>query len=457
MGGGGMRAKRTAASARLTGRGRAPDARGMGDERGEREREAIMARPRPRRDRPIAPRAPEARRRLPLLHEARPVDRAVRPVLAVWEITLACDLACRHCGSRAGRARPDELTTAEALDLVDQLAELGVFEVTLIGGEAYLREDWLEIVRRIRARGMTPLLTTGGRGLTRERAEAAAAAGLASASVSIDGLAASHDRLRGVPGSHAAALAALAHLRAAGVRVSVNTQINRLSLPELPAVLDTVIASGAHSWQIQLTVAMGRAADEPEVLLQPYDLLELFPLLGALAARCRAADVLLWPGNNVGYFGPFESTLRGTLARGHMLDCGAGRSGIGIEADGTVKGCPSLATARWAGGNVRDERLVDIWERAAPLRYTRERGVESLWGFCAGCYYAEVCQGGCTWTAESLLGRPGNNPMCHHRALELARAGQRERLVQVQPAPGLPFDEGRFELVVEPGTVLRRS
>src|SRR5690348_1036381 len=124
---------------------------------------------------PIAPRAPAARRHLPLADVARPVDVATRPILAVWEITLACDLACGHCGSRAGRARPDELTTDEALDLVDQLAELGVFEVVLIGGEAYLRDDWCRIVARIAERGMQPLLTTGGRGLTPARAAEAAA------------------------------------------------------------------------------------------------------------------------------------------------------------------------------------------------------------------------------------------------------------------------------------------
>jgi radical SAM protein with 4Fe4S-binding SPASM domain len=403
-----------------------------------------------RRKLPIAPRARPARRNLPLAGEARPVDRDSRPILAVWEITLACDLACGHCGSRAGRARPDELTPDEALDLVDQLAELGVFEVVLIGGEAYLRDDWCQIVERIAARGMQPLLTTGGRGLGRDRAERAAAAGLASASLSIDGGEATHDRLRGARGSHAAALAAMANLRAAGIPVSANTQINRWSMPELPELLETIIEHGAHSWQIQLTVAMGRAADRPELLLQPYDLLELFPLIGRLAERCREADLVLWAGNNVGYFGPYESALRGSLPRGHMVSCGAGVWGLGIEADGTIKGCPSLATAAWAGGNVRDQRLVDIWQRAAPLRFNRDRTVDDLWGFCRDCYYAETCKGGCTWTAESLLGRPGNNPLCHHRALELDARGLRERLVQVERAPGEPFDQGRFELIVEP-------
>src|SRR5262245_28219769 len=98
--------------------------------------------PRPR-SLPIAPVAPPGRRHLPLAASVRPIDQRWQPTYAVWELTLRCDLACRHCGSRAGRARPDELSTEEALDVVRQLAELGTREVTLIGGEAYLRDDWV--------------------------------------------------------------------------------------------------------------------------------------------------------------------------------------------------------------------------------------------------------------------------------------------------------------------------
>src|SRR5207342_3653438 len=174
---------------------------------------------------PLAPKAPPARRNLPLADQVRAIDSEARPILAVWEITLACDLACGHCGSRAGRARPDELSTAEALDLVDQLAELGVIEVVLIGGESYLREDWLQIIARIAERGMEPLLTTGGRGMTPERARAAKQAGLLSASVSFDGMEATHDLQRGVQGSWAAALESIKNLREADVLISANTQI----------------------------------------------------------------------------------------------------------------------------------------------------------------------------------------------------------------------------------------
>jgi len=400
-----------------------------------------------KRPRVALPRFTKARRYLPLADAARPVDR-VRPKLAVWEVTLRCDQACRHCGSRAAVERPGELSTAECLDLIRQLADLGVMEVALIGGEAYLRPDFLDLVRAVRAHGMHCMIVTAGRGLDRALARELKRADLVSASISIDGAAAVHDRLRS-NGAHAAAVEALRELRDAGVKVTVNTQVNRLSMPDLPAILDTVIAERAEAWQMMLTVAMGRAVDEPDVLLQPYDLLELFPLVDELAARCRDHGVRFYPANNLGYFGPYEHRLRGTLPQGHNMSCGAGRTTIGIESDGLIKGCPSLTSEPWGAGSIREHALVDIWQRASALRYTRDRTVEDLTGFCRTCYYADTCRAGCTWTGSVLFGKPGDNPFCHHRALERDRVGLRERLVLRTPAPGEPFDHGIFELIVE--------
>ena len=79
----------------------------------------------------------------------------------------------------------------------------------------------------------------------------------------------------------------------------------------------------------------------------------------------------------------------------------------------------------------------------------RDRTVDDLWGYCRTCYYADVCRAGCTWTGFSLFGKPGNNPLCHHRALEMRQRGKRERLVRVEAPPGAPFDHGKFEIVVE--------
>jgi radical SAM protein with 4Fe4S-binding SPASM domain len=377
--------------------------------------------------------------------------RACRPVYAVWEITLKCDLACNHCGSRAGPSRTKELTTEECFDVVAQLAKLGCREVTIIGGEAYLRKDWTEIIREIRAHGMQASMTSGGKNLTEERVKAAAEAGLQGVSISIDGVEATHDRIRGVQGSHKAALAAIARLKAHGIGVGCNTQINALSWRELPEVMDLIIKAGATHWQTQLTVAMGNAVDHPELLLQPYQLLEMYPKLAQLYIEGLERGLLMVPGNNIGYFGPYEQLWRGGTSRDeHWLGCNAGQNTIGLEADGTIKGCPSLPTNGYSGGNIRDRALEDIWVNAPELNFTRDRTVKDVWGRCGSCYYADLCRGGCSWTTTVLFGKPGNNPYCHYRALQLQKEGKRERLVRTQAAPGLPFDQGRFELIEEP-------
>jgi radical SAM protein with 4Fe4S-binding SPASM domain len=374
------------------------------------------------------------------------------PRVCVWEITLKCDLGCRHCGSRAGTAREGELSTAEALSTVGQLADLGIREVTLIGGEAYLREDWVEIAAAITAHGMACTMVTGGYGFDSFRVQEALAAGVRRIGVSIDGLAATHDHLRGRVGSFAAAVETARAIAATGrIGLSVNSQINRLSLPELPEVAAMLVTLGVTAWQVQLTVALGRAADRPGLVLQPHDILEVIPLLAKLKRDVlEPGGVQLFLGNNVGYFGPYESVLRYGGAAYAWSGCLAGQAALGLEANGTLKGCPSLPTADYGAGSVRDRTIRDMWENSARIRGLGERTRTDLWGFCATCEHADRCKGGCTWTAHALFGKPGNNPYCHHRAQALADRGLRERVVLVERAPGRPFDHGRFELVEEP-------
>jgi radical SAM protein with 4Fe4S-binding SPASM domain len=392
----------------------------------------------------------------------RPEDfEKFRPVYTVWELTLRCDHACSHCGSRAGGARDTELTTAELLDTAAQLVRLGTREVTIIGGEAYLRPDVYEVVAFLSAAGIRVSMQTGGMALTPERAKRFREAGLAALGVSIDGPAAVHDVLRARPGSHAAAMRALDNAAAEDLVTTVNTQVNRLNKDHLRETCAQLRAKDVRVWRAQMTVPMGRAADHPEWILEPYMMIEVMDTLAALQvdaitdARARnippgrAFHVLA--ANNIGYYGPHEQLLRSRpgSTESWWTGCNAGKHVLGIESDGAVKGCPSLPSAPYVGGNVRDLTLEQIWLDTEPLAFTRERGVEELWGFCKTCYYADICKAGCSFTTHSTLGRRGNNPFCYHRAATLRKQGRRERLVQVEQAAGNPYDFGRFEILEE--------
>ncbi|WP_437310859.1 radical SAM protein [Sorangium sp. So ce388] len=373
------------------------------------------------------------------------------PAYVVWELTLRCDQPCGHCGSRAGKARSSELTTAEALGVVEQLAAMGAREVVLIGGEAYLHEGFLEIAAALRAAGVRPTMTTGGRGITAELARGMYAAGIRNVSVSIDGMEHAHDAIRRARGSFAAATEALGHLRSAGISAASNININRANERDLEAVYEHLRGLGVTAWQVQITTPLGRAADRPQLVLQPYDLLRVVPRIAALKRRAYADGIRLMPGNNLGYFGPEEALLRSIKedGRDHFQGCQAGKLVMGIESDGGVKGCPSLQSYAYVGGSLAERPLAEIWNDSPRLGFARARTVDDLSGFCRTCPFAEPCMGGCSFTAHALFGRPGNNPYCHFRARTLAAQGKRERLVPTAAAEGQPFDHGLFELVVE--------
>jgi MoaA/NifB/PqqE/SkfB family radical SAM enzyme len=280
------------------------------------------------------------------------------PAYVVWELTLRCDHACAHCGSRAGGARDDELTTEKALAVVDELAAMRTKEVVLIGGEAYLHPGFLDVVRALKARGIRPSMTTGGKGIDKDLARAMKEAGVHGVSVSVDGLEREHNAIRQSKHSFSGAMAALAHLKAAGILIAANTNINRVNAPVLEALFDVLVDAGISAWQVQITVPLGRAADRPQMLLQPYDLLDVVPRLAKLKERALARGVVMMPGNNLGYFGPEEALLRSPhdarvagAEKDHWRGCQAGKRVMGIESDGGVKGCPSLQPA-YVGGSL---------------------------------------------------------------------------------------------------------
>lgn len=380
------------------------------------------------------------------------------PAYVVWEVTRHCDQPCQHCGSRAGPRLDEELDTEQLLEVARGIARLGCRECALIGGEAYLRKDLPLLVKELVSHGVRTVMQTGGRGLNERRIEVLEEAGMAGIGVSIDGLGPTHDQLRGNAGSAEAAWRALERIGRSSMVATANTQINRLNLHELVELSRRLRAAGVRVWQVQLTVPMGRAADRPEWILQPWQIPTVLDTLAAIQREGieehdgEGPVFNVFANNNIGYFGPHEELLRSTpgMVSTHWRGCRAGINLMSVEADGVVKGCPSLPTAPYAGGNVKELSVEDLWESSEQVRFARDRDSSELWGFCKTCYYADICRAGCSWTAHCLLGKRGNNPWCYYRVDQLRRRGLRERLVQVEGAQNEFYDFGRFELVEEP-------
>ncbi len=367
------------------------------------------------------------------------------PRQAVWELTLACDMNCRHCGSRAGRARDDELTTAEALRLAKELAEAGCRRLTLSGGEPLLRKDWPLICQTLVSNGVRVNMISNGRKFSKQVAKRAKAFGLEGISFSFDGLEESHTYLRRVPTGWAKVRENFDICREVGLPAGAVTMISRRSLPELFAVRELLKEHGVRTWQLQLGNPTGNMEDHKDLVIYPEDILEVVPMVAKL--RAMPGYPKAYVGDNLGYFGEYEADLRdqdGLIP--FWIGCRAGCSVVGIESNGNIKGCLSLPSAKnnvdaFVEGNIRERPFREIWNDPDNFAYNRKFKVDDLVGFCRTCEYAEVCRGGCAWTAFAHTGTRYEFTYCYHRLVELQKQGKLDIQARKEGEPGAAIPE----------------
>lgn len=342
------------------------------------------------------------------------------PRLAFFEITEACNLRCTHCEVSAGHRDKEELSTDEALNVADQLADAGCQQVNLTGGEPLVRPDWPLIARRFVERGVMVTMITNGLLVDKAMACRLVEAGVQNAAVSLDGDREVHDSIRAFAGrsrrsSYDAALSALAFLRAAGLRTAVITQVHRRNLRRLQDLHDTVAEFGVDRWQVQIAMPLGRLLDvRYEYLIDPADI----PFLEAELVRfIDTGKVTVAVGDNIGYYGSSEPKLRGAAAGtcSFFQGCVAGMRVVAIRSNGDVKGCASHPTS-FVVGNLRRERFDEIWRDTRRFPYNTAFCEKNLVGGCATCEFGKVCRAGCTTMAYAITGTIYDNPFCTQRA-----------------------------------------
>jgi radical SAM protein with 4Fe4S-binding SPASM domain len=329
------------------------------------------------------------------------------PHIVGWELTLACNLRCRHCASAAGEPRPGELTTDEALALVDQFPALAVREVHFTGGEPLLRPDWWRIVARVTELGIGARIVTNGSPLVPSVIERIRSVGIQTVGISLDGLEATHDHQRQMPGLFRRVLAAIQRVQAAGVSVGVITAVNARNLAELPALLALLHSIGVGHWQLQPNLPQGRSEESTDLRLSPEDFLELGAFYHDNRAKALERGLQMVPADSLGYFTELD------LADPPWRGCPAGLYSVGITSDGRVKGCLTMPDTL-TEGNLRDADLWDIWFAEGAFPYTRAFSTDRMGPWCRGCVWAEQCRGGCTSMSKVCTGCIHNDPYCFH-------------------------------------------
>lgn len=325
--------------------------------------------------------------------EAPAITTFTAPLYVAWEITHRCNARCIHCYSDSGpdAERAGELTTAEALDLIDQLAAAGVLVLAFSGGEPMLRKDWRHLVRHAVAAGLRVNLGSNGASVSEVNADAIARLGVQSVTVSLDSHRPEvHEQFRGCPGLYPRALEAVRRLVHRGVRVVVGFTPTRLNRRDARGVVELAHVLGADAVNLSEYVPAGRGPRS--IALAPDELRAVLEEWIALRAEYQGRMELIWHDCRVGL-------LVSEKEQRKYVGCGAGRLVARILPDGTVTPCVFLPTAI---GSLRDQPFRQMWRESELLRRFRDRQ-GFVTGNCGDCRHLASC-GGCRAVAHAYSG-----------------------------------------------------
>lgn len=361
--------------------------------------------------------------------------------LVFWETTKACNLTCRHCRAVPQRTLgPAELNTNQALDLIDDIARVAKPVFVLSGGEPLFRPDLFDIAEYGVATGFRMALATNGTLVTPHIAAKIADAGISRVAVSLDGADPhTHDRFRGLPGSHALALRGIRHLRDEDVSVQINSTIAKHNVAELPRLLDLALEIGADALHLFMLVPVGCGlemapaellpADEYERVLHWFDeqskhcAIDLKATCAPHYYRIRAqrlererrlgdrTGTFIAPGTRA----KAAPSMMGGGRHGQHLSamtrgCLAGSSVCFVSNEGRVYPCGYLPVS---AGDTRARRFADIWNDSAVFAQLRDPGAYE--GKCGACRYDAIC-GGCRARAYAATGSfLAEEPYCTYR------------------------------------------
>jgi len=313
------------------------------------------------------------------------VEQGLRsPVNLTWEVSLACNLRCSHCLSASGEPAQDEMTTAEALDLVEQLYQARVFQINFGGGEPFMRPDFEQILDACHARGIMTCISTNGTLLDAARVERLAATRLVAIQVSMDGAKRETcDEIRG-EGVYDKAVAALKLLAKTHIPSSINTVLTAQNADEIEAL---------HALAKELGVALrvsrfrpsGRGADNWQSLKPSAEQLLGFSDWLAQSGEVRTGDSF------------FSLTSQERQGLGLNL-CGAAKLTCCVGPTGNMYPCAFLQTERFKAGSLRESSFQEIWDSSEIYESFRNLRIHS----CEECQRFDQCHGGCPAVAWHL-------------------------------------------------------
>ena len=325
-----------------------------------------------------------------------PISQAhqVAPRVVAWESTRACNFACVHCRAQAQKEPdPKQLTTQEALNLVDQISEFCKPVFIISGGDPLQRKDIFEVASYASSLGLRVVMSPSGSNLTEDTFEKMKSSGVKMISLSLDGSTPEiHDNFRQVDGAFNLAMKNMALAREGGFAFRVNTTVTQHNLSNLFNIQEVAAEMGASEWDVFMLVPTGRGKVKMEITPDQYE--ETIQSIYKASLTSQIPIKMTCAPQYMRVIAQHQNERHQAHLGGR--GCMAGNGFCFISHIGEVFGCGFLPIS---AGDIRQQKFKQIYQES-PL-FVQLRRHESLKGKCGKCGYKGLC-GGCRARALSI-------------------------------------------------------
>lgn len=349
-------------------------------------------------------------------HKARNGVREGMGPVVVWNSTRTCNLKCRHCYmSSDAKKYQNELTTAEAKQFIDDLADFNVPVLLFSGGEPLIRPDFFELADYAAKKGVRPTLSTNGTLITPEVARKIKDIGVGYVGISLDGLREVNDKFRGKAGAFEAAMNGIKNCVAVDQRVGLRFTINHHNIQELENIFDFIEEENINRVCFYHLVYSGRGN---QMMDEDVTAEESRRAMDIIIRRTRdfeerglKKEILTVDNHCDGVYMYLKALQEGKdeLAqqiKKYISMNGGNRSGMAFaEVDPLGYVHPDQFTQHHTFGNVRERKFGDIWQDTTnPIMAGLKDRKPLLKGRCSKCKFLDNCNGNFRTRAEARTG-----------------------------------------------------
>jgi radical SAM protein with 4Fe4S-binding SPASM domain len=373
--------------------------------------------------------------------------RERRPIV-VWNLTRTCNLKCVHCYTDSeAKKYPDELTTDEARNVLDDLAEFKVPAVLFSGGEPLVRPDLFELAAHARSKGLHVVLSTNGTLIDRLTAQKLKDLQFAYVGISLDSaIPAVHDEFRGMQGAFERTMRGFRHCVDVGQKVGLRLTLTRHTAQNLDQLFDLIEREGIDRACFYHLCPAGRGKDlmalTPDMARQAID--TIITRTGDLIRRGKRVEILTVDNHCDGVYLYLRMLKERHPRARQVLEMirwnGGGRysSGVGIaniDFYGNVH-ADQFSMFR-SFGNVKQRKFSEIWQDTSnPIMAGLKDRLPLLKGRCGACKFQDACGGGLRARAEISTGDPwAADPGCYLTDEEIGIVEPDEIDEDVEPLP----------------------